>query len=71
MTCWSMPFVRYANEIPLGQQGSFGVYGMGEAAQAYFGKDVHQLDLAECALLAGMIQQPSALNPYRDPEPIG
>jgi penicillin-binding protein 1B len=58
-------FQMYTNEIPLGQQGSFGVYGMGEAAQAYFGKDVRQLDLAECALLAGMIQQPSALNPYR------
>ncbi|HEX6773735.1 MAG TPA: transglycosylase domain-containing protein [Acidobacteriaceae bacterium] len=58
-------FQMYANEIPLGQQGSFGIYGMGEAAQAYFGKDVRQLDLAESALLAGMIQQPSALNPYR------
>ena len=58
-------FEMYANEIPLGQQGSFGIYGFGEAAQAYFGKDVRQLDLAECALLAGMIQQPSALNPYR------
>ena len=57
-------FQMYANEIPLGQQGSFGIYGIGEAAQAYFGKDVRQLDLAECALLAGMIQQPSALNPY-------
>ncbi|HZD76109.1 MAG TPA: transglycosylase domain-containing protein, partial [Acidobacteriaceae bacterium] len=58
-------FTLYANEIPLGQQGSFGIYGFGEAAQAYFGKDVHQLDLAECALLAGMIQHPSFLNPYR------
>ena len=57
-------FQMYANEIPLGQQGSFGIYGVGEAAQAYFGKDVRQLDLAECALLAGMIQQPSAFNPY-------
>ena len=57
-------FQMYVNEIPLGQQGSFGIYGVGEAAQAYFGKDVRQLDLAECALLAGMIQQPSALNPY-------
>jgi penicillin-binding protein 1B len=58
----------YANEIPLGQQGSFGIYGFGEAAQAYFGKDVRQLDLAECALLAGMIQHPSFLNPYRHPQ---
>ena len=58
-------FEMYANQIPLGQQGSFGIYGFGEAAQAYFGKDVRQLDVAECALLAGMIQQPSVLNPYR------
>ena len=58
-------FEMYANQIPLGQQGSFGIYGFGEAAQAYFGKDVRQLDVAECALLAGMIQQPSSLNPYR------
>lgn len=60
-------FTMYANQVPLGQQGSFGIYGVGEAAQAYFGKDVRQLDLAECALLAGMIQQPSMLNPYRHP----
>ncbi len=58
-------FEMYANQIPLGQQGSFGIYGFGEAAQAYFGKDVRQLNVAECALLAGMIQQPSGLNPYR------
>lgn len=58
-------FEMYVNQVPLGQQGSFGIYGVGEAAHAYFGKDVRQLDLAECALLAGMIQQPSSLNPYR------
>jgi penicillin-binding protein 1B len=61
-------FQMYANEIPLGQQGSFAINGFGEAAQAYFGKDVRQLNLAECALLAGMIQSPSRLNPYRHPE---
>jgi penicillin-binding protein 1B len=61
-------FQMYANEIPLGQQGSFAINGFGEAAQAYFSKDVRQLDLPECALLAGMIQSPSRLNPYRHPE---
>ena len=55
----------YANEINLGQRGSFSIDGFGEAAQAYFGKDVRQLDLSECALLAGMIQSPSRLNPFR------
>lgn len=61
-------FQMYANEIPLGQQGSFAINGFGEAAQAYFGKDVQQLNLPECALLAGMIQSPSRLNPYRHAE---
>ena len=61
-------FQMYANQIPLGQQGSFAINGFGEAAQAYFNKDVRQLDLAECALLAGMVQSPSRLNPYRHPE---
>ena len=61
-------FQMYANEINLGQRGSFSIDGFGEAAQAYFGKDVRQLDLAECALLAGMIQSPNRLNPFRHPE---
>jgi penicillin-binding protein 1B len=58
-------FQMYANEINLGQRGSFSINGFGEAAQAYFAKDVRQLDLSECALLAGMIQSPNRLNPFR------
>jgi penicillin-binding protein 1B len=58
-------FQIYANEVPLGQRGSFSIEGFGEASQAYFGKDVRQLSLSECALLAGMIQSPSWLNPFR------
>ena len=61
-------FQIYANQIPLGQQGSFAINGFGQAAQTYFGKDVRQLGLAQCALLAAMIQHPSYLNPYRHPE---
>ncbi len=57
-------FEMYANQIPLGQRGSFGLNGFGEASQAYFGKDLRQLDLAECAMLAGIIQRPSYFNPY-------
>ncbi|MGB6975556.1 MAG: PBP1A family penicillin-binding protein [Terracidiphilus sp.] len=60
-------FAMYANEINLGQRGSFSIDGFGEAAQAYFGKDVRQLNLQECALLAGMIQSPNRLNPFRHP----
>jgi penicillin-binding protein 1B len=58
-------FQMYGNEVPLGQRGSFSIDGFGEAAQAYFDKDVQQLTLPECALLAGVIQSPSRLNPFR------
>jgi penicillin-binding protein 1B len=61
-------FEMYANQINLGQRGSFAINGFGEAAQAFFGKDLGHLDTAECALLAGTIQSPNRLNPYRHPE---
>ena len=63
-------FEMYANQINLGQRGSFAINGFGEAAQAFFGKDLKQLDLAECAMLAGMIQSPNRLNPYRHPDRV-
>jgi len=58
-------FELYANQVPLGEHGSFSVNGFGEGAQVFFGKDMRQLDLAESALLAGMIQRPSYFNPWR------
>jgi len=61
-------FEDYANQVPLGQRGSFGIRGFGEAAEVYFGKDVTRLTLPEAATLAGLIQQPSFTNPYRWPE---
>ncbi len=61
-------FELYANEVPLGQRGSFSINGFGEAAQAYFDEDVRQLTLPQAALLAGLIQSPSRLNPYRHPQ---
>ncbi len=61
-------FEMYANQINLGQRGSFAINGFGEAAQAYFGKDLKQLDVSQCALLAGIIQSPNRLNPFRHPE---
>jgi penicillin-binding protein 1B len=60
-------FQMFANDVPMGEVGSYAIDGFGEAAQAYFGKDVSQLTLPECALLAGMIQSPSWLNPFRHP----
>jgi penicillin-binding protein 1B len=61
-------FEMYANQINLGQRGSFSIDGFGEASQAYFGKDARQLNLAECALLAGMIQRPNYFTPFRHPD---
>lgn len=61
-------FEFYSNQVPLGQRGSFAIHGFGEAARAYFGKDIQQLSLAESATLAGLIQRPSFANPYRHPD---
>lgn len=61
-------FEFYANQIYMGQRGSFTINGLGEASQAYFNKDVKNLTLPEAALLAGMIQRPNYFNPYRNKE---
>ena len=61
-------FEMYANQVPMGQRGSFSINGFGEASRAYFNKDMKDLTLPECALLAGIIQRPSYLSPYRHPE---
>lgn len=61
-------FELYANEVPMGQRGSYAISGFGEAARAYFDKDIKNLTLPEAALLAGLIQRPSYLSPYRHPE---
>lgn len=60
-------FEYYANQVDLGRRGSFAIRGFGEAAQAYFGKDIRQLTLPEAATLAGLIQEPSYRNPVRWP----
>jgi penicillin-binding protein 1B len=49
----------YANEIYLGNRGSFAIRGFGEGAEAYFGTDVRDLDLAQSAFLAGIIRSPN------------
>jgi penicillin-binding protein 1B len=61
-------FEMYANEMNLGHIGSYEINGFGEAAQAFFGKNLSQLDTAECAMLAGLLQNPSFRNPYRHPD---
>jgi len=61
-------FEFYANWVPLGQRGSFAISGLAEASRAYFNKDIKDVTLPEAALLAGIIQRPSWLDPYRHPE---
>ena len=60
-------FELYANQIYLGQRGSFAIHGVGEAASVYFNKDVGSLTLPEAALLAGSIRGPSFYSPDRHP----
>ncbi len=55
---------RYLNTVYLGA----GSYGVATAADRYFGRSVSELTLAESALLAGLIQSPSATNPRLHPE---
>jgi penicillin-binding protein 1B len=43
----------------LGSRGSFAIHGFGEAAQAYFDKDVRELSLGEAAFLAGILRSPN------------
>ncbi len=57
----------YVNQIYLGQRGSFSIYGVGEAANSYFNKDVSSLKLPEAALLAGLIHGPNRDSPYKYP----
>jgi penicillin-binding protein 1B len=52
-------FEMYANEVYLGNRGSFGIRGFSEASVAYFGKDLRQLTMPECAFLAGLIRAPN------------
>jgi penicillin-binding protein 1B len=56
---------NYLNEIYLGQKGSQGIFGVSEAAQFYFSKQLSELTVGETALLAGLIRAPNKLSPYR------
>lgn len=52
----------YLNHVYLGH----GAYGVAAAAEAYFGKDVENLTIAEAAMLAGLIASPSKYAPHRN-----
>lgn len=57
-------FEMYANTIYFGS----GCYGIAEAAEGYFGKTPAELTSAECVLLAGLPNAPSAYSPHSSPE---
>jgi penicillin-binding protein 1A len=57
-------FSLYVNKIFLGQRA----YGVGAAAEVYFGKGLDQLSIAEMATLAGIPTAPSTVNPVANPE---
>ncbi|MEZ5345155.1 MAG: PBP1A family penicillin-binding protein [Pyrinomonadaceae bacterium] len=59
-------FTLYANQIYLGQNSGVSIYGVGEAANIYFGKDVSALTLSESAFIAGIIRSPNRYNPYKN-----
>ena len=61
-------FTLYANDIYLGQRGSFSINGFGEASTSYFNKAIKDLTLPEAALLAGLIQSPNRYSPIKHPE---
>jgi penicillin-binding protein 1A len=54
---------RYLNTVYFGE----GAYGVQAAAETYFGRTAGQLDVAQAALLAGLIQSPSGYDPLRHP----
>jgi len=54
----------YLNLVYFGE----GAYGIGAAAQRYFGERANQLDLAQAALLAGLVQAPGYYDPWCHPE---
>lgn len=53
----------YLNKIYLGNRA----YGVGAAAQIYYGKSLNELDLAQLAMIAGLPQAPSTQNPIANP----
>lgn len=58
----------YLNIIYLGQQGNFQIRGYAAASQFYFRKEISQLNTAECALLAAVVNSPGFYNPFKNPE---
>jgi penicillin-binding protein 1B len=58
----------YLNDVSLGQRGSFAIHGVAQAARLFFAKDITNLSVNEAATIAGVIQSPSRLSPFNNPE---
>jgi len=58
----------YLNHVYYGHVEGLAVHGIGAAARALFSKNARDLDLAEAALLAALVQGPNRLSPVRHPE---
>ncbi|HEX4825686.1 MAG TPA: PBP1A family penicillin-binding protein [Candidatus Polarisedimenticolaceae bacterium] len=54
----------YCNQVYMGH----GRYGLEAASEFYFAKHASELDLPEAALLAGLIQRPEGLSPFKNPD---
>ena len=52
----------YLNQIYFGQ----GAYGVQAAAKTYFGKNIEELNLSECAMLAGIPKSPNYYSPFNN-----
>lgn len=57
-------FELYVNKVAMGGN----IYGIKQAAETYFGKDLDELTLPEAALIAGLPQRPNAYNPFVNPD---
>ncbi|MFT3898861.1 MAG: transglycosylase domain-containing protein [Gordonia sp. (in: high G+C Gram-positive bacteria)] len=55
---------RYLNTVPFGNNA----FGIEAAAQTYFGIPARELNIQQAAMLAGLVQSSSALNPYTNPK---
>ena len=58
----------YLNDIYLGRNRSISILGVGEASRFYFGKPVSEINVAEAALLAGLIRSPNNYSPFVRPD---
>jgi penicillin-binding protein 1B len=58
----------YLNEVYLSQAGNRAIHGFALGSQYFFGRPLHELDLPELAMLAGIIKGPSYYSPMKNPE---